>query len=389
MIYLDNAATTPVRPEALQAAWPWLTSEFGNPSSTHELGHRAAIALADARGSIAAWLGCRANEVVFTSGGTEGDNLAILGLALATARGRHIVSARTEHEAVLAAIDALVRLHDFEVTWVAVSSTGEISAEDLRAALRPDTTLVTLMLANNEIGTIHPIAEFSEIAHSVGALMHTDAVQAAGWLDTRVGALGVDALTLSGHKLGAPKGSGAVYLRGRLGVEPILHGGGQEFDRRSGTENVAWAVALATAISLLPDPVADGARVAALRDAFITSVLSAIPRAGLTGPETSGTSGASGTSALRHPASASFTFEGLNGETLLLELESRGVIVSSGSACAAGRTDPSHVLLAVGLESDVAQTSVRFSFSHDTTAAQLEETAQALTAAVTTVSALG
>ncbi|GAB2816669.1 cysteine desulfurase family protein [Alpinimonas psychrophila] len=377
MIYLDNAATTPVRPEALQAAWPWLTSEFGNPSSTHELGHRASGALSNARATVATWLDCRPSEVVFTSGGTEGDNIAILGLALANPRGRHIVSAHTEHEAVLASIDALVRLHNFEVSWLPVSSSGEVTLADVNAALRPGTTLVTLMLANNEIGTIHPIAAIAELAHAVGALMHTDVVQAAGWLDVRVTTLGVDALTLSGHKLGAPKGSGAVYLRGRLAVEPLLHGGGQEFDRRSGTENVAWAVALATAISLLDDPAQEGPRVAQLRDIFITSVQSAIDRAQLTGPQLT-----------RHPAIASFTFAGLNGETLLLELEERNVIVSSGSACAAGKTDPSHVLLAVGIDPEVAQTSVRFSFSHETTAEELTRAVAALTEAVASVTAL-
>lgn len=377
MIYLDNAATTPVRPEALQAAWPWLTSEFGNPSSTHELGHRASGALSNARATVAAWLDCRPTEVVFTSGGTEGDNLAIMGLAFANPRGRHIVSARTEHEAVLASIDALVRLHNFEVSWLPVSVTGEVTLADVSAALRPDTTLVTLMLANNEIGTIHPIAAIATLAHDVGALMHTDVVQAAGWLDVRVSTLGVDALTLSGHKLGAPKGSGAVYVRGRLAVEPLLHGGGQEFERRSGTENVAWAVAFATAISLLGEPAREGLRVAGLRDVFITSVQAAIGRAELTGPERA-----------RHPAIASFTFFGLNGETLLLELEERTVIVSSGSACAAGKTDPSHVLLAVGLDPDVAQTSVRFSFSHATTAEELDLAVAALTEAVASVTAL-
>lgn len=378
MIYLDNAATTPVRAEALQAAWPWLTSEFGNPSSTHELGNRASRALSNARTTVAAWLNCRPSEVIFTAGGTEGDNLAIMGLALANPRGRHLVSARTEHEAVLASIDALVRLHNFEVTWLPVSPAGEVTLADVSASLRPDTTLVTLMLANNEIGTIHPIAAIADLAHAVGALMHTDAVQAGGWLDTRVTTLGVDALTLSGHKLGAPKGSGALSVRGGLALEPILHGGGQEFNRRSGTENVAWAVAFAAAVTLLADPAQEGPRVAELRDGFMASVLEAVPRAELTGPETN-----------RHPAIASFTFAGLSGETLLLELEERDVIVSSGSACAAGKTDPSHVLLAIGREPDIAQTSVRFSFSHATTAEELQQAQTALVAAVASVSALG
>ncbi len=386
MIYLDNAATTPVRPEALQEAWPWLTTEFGNPSSTHELGHRAAAALVAARTRVATRLDCRPSEVVFTSGGTEGDNLAIMGLALAFPRGKHIISARTEHEAVLETLDALERLHGFDITWLPVSRSGEIALPDVARALRPDTTLVTLMLANNEIGTIHPIAEIAALAHEVGAVMHTDAVQASGWLDTRISALGVDALTISGHKLGAPKGSGALYIRGRLSVEPQQHGGGQEFGRRSGTENVAWAVALATAVDLLPEPRTEGARVAQLRNSFVAAVLDRISCAQLTGPAIAASGEDVGGS--RHPAIASFTFAGLNGETLLLELEQRGVVVSSGSACAAGSTDPSHVLLAVGLEADLAQTSVRFSLSHDTTEADLEHAVDALVDAVDAVSSL-
>jgi cysteine desulfurase len=382
MIYLDNASTTPVVPAALEAAWPWLTAEFGNPSSTHELGLRAKTALESARSRIASWLECPASDLVFTSGGTEGDNLAITGLALANPRGKHIVSAKTEHEAVLETLDYLERMHGFEITWLKVDHQGNIDLAELNKALRSDTSLVTLMLANNEIGTTHPLPQIIEAAHAVGALVHTDAVQAAGWLDLRVGkngsvVAGVDALTISGHKLGAPKGSGVAYIRGRLAVEPVLHGGGQEFGRRSGTENVAWAVALATAIDILPDVSMEITRVSALRDAFIAQVLTTVPQAQLTG-----------NAVARHPAIASFTFEGLNGETLLLELEERGVIVSSGSACAAGSNDPSHVLISCGIEPDVAQTSVRFSLSHSTSAEELSTAAAALADAVANVSGL-
>ncbi|MFA9276350.1 MAG: cysteine desulfurase family protein [Rhodoluna sp.] len=383
MIYLDNAATTPVLPAALEAAWPWLTAEFGNPSSTHELGLRAKNALEDARSRIAAWLDCPASDLIFTSGGTEGDNLAITGLALANPRGKHIISARTEHEAVLETLGFLERVHGFEITWLTVDSQGNIELSELTSALRSDTTLVTLMLANNEIGTTHPLPQIIEVAHAVGALVHTDAVQAAGWFDLRVGnngtlVSGVDALTISGHKLGAPKGSGVTYIRGRLAVEPVLHGGGQEFGRRSGTENVAWAVALATAVGALPDSGSEALCVSALRDEFISQVTATVPQAVLTGDPVH-----------RHPAIASFTFAGLNGETLLLELEQRGVIVSSGSACAAGSNDPSHVLIACGIVPDIAQTSVRFSLSHNTTAEELAKAAAALTEAVASVSGLG
>ncbi len=378
MIYLDHAATTPVYPVALEAAWPYLTGEFGNASSTHELGHRASVALENARTRVAHFLGARSSEVVFTSGGTESDNLGVIGLALANPRGKHIVSAKTEHEAVLESFAFLERVHGFEVTWLSVGSFGQISAADFEAALRPDTTLVTLMLANNEIGTRQPIAEFAQLAHDVGALVHTDAVQAAGWIEIDVNALGVDALTISGHKLGAPKGVGALYLRSGVALEPILHGGGQEFGERSGTENVAWAVALATAIDSLgagDEIAARAAQVSELRDAFITDVLNTVDRAKLTGPPTVGTTH-------RSPAIASFVFEGVSGEAVLLQLEERGVIVSSGSACAAGRDDPSHVLLACGLAPELAQTSVRFSLSRHTTAEELAQAAQALRASV-------
>ncbi|MEY3908293.1 MAG: hypothetical protein RLZZ90_200 [Actinomycetota bacterium] len=377
MVYLDNAATTPVNPAALRAAWPWLTEEFGNPSSTHELGQRASDALENARARIAAWLDCRASEVVFTSGGTESDNLGIIGLALANPRGRHIISAKTEHEAVLETLDYLARFHNFEVTWLPVDSLGVIMEADFVAALRDDTTLVSLMLANNEIGTVHPIARFAELAHQVGSAFHTDAVQAAGWLDTRISNLGVDSLALSGHKIGAPKGSGVAYLRGRLAVEPLLHGGGQENGRRSGTENVAWAVALATAIEALPNFAEEHSRVTKLRDDFVAEVLQSVPTATLTGHPKQ-----------RHPGIASFCFEGISGEAVLLELERRGVIVSSGSACAAGSNEPSHVLIACGFNAELAQTAVRFSFSHLTSAEELQQAAAALRESISAVSAI-
>lgn len=365
MIYLDNAATTPVKPEALQAAWPWLTSEFGNPSSQHELGFRAKEALADARARVAKFLNAKNSEVIFTSGGTESDNLGIVGLALAKPRGKHIVSARTEHEAVLQSLEFLQRVHGFEINWLPLDEFGQISG--LQSALRDDTTLVTLMVANNEIGTLHSIAELCETAHASGALFHTDAVQAVGWVELDVAALGIDALSISGHKFGAPKGSGVLYLRGRTAAEPLIHGGGQESGLRSGTENVAWAVALATALELLPSAKPEAQRVAKLRDEFIRGVMHKVPNAVLTGHPTN-----------RLPNIASFCFAGVSGEALLLELERRGVIVSSGSACAAGSDEPSHVLTAIGLDATLAQTAVRFSFAHDTTKEDLDIAVRAL-----------
>lgn len=360
MIYLDNAATTPPSPEAMKAAWPWLSSEFGNASSHHELGHRASVALQQSRETLANFLGCRSSEIVFTSGGTESDNLGIIGLALAYPRGRHIVTSPTEHEAVLASVDYLQRMHGFDVTYVAVDHTGSISLNELRAAMRSDTTLVTLMIGNNEVGTTHPIPEFSTIAHEFGALFHCDAVQGVGWTPINVKELGVDALSISGHKIHAPKGIGALYVNISLSIEPLIHGGGQEFGRRSGTENVAWAVALATAVTALAH--VDKEKISVLRDNFIAGVLQSIPRARLTGHPTH---------RLAHVAS--FVFDGVSGESVLVALEERGVLCSSGSACAAGSDEPSHVLLAMGFDPDLAKTAVRFSFSHSTTSQELNK----------------
>lgn len=381
MIYLDHAATTPVNPAALEAAWPYLTGEFGNPSSTHELGLRADTALTDARSRVARFFGVRPTEVVFTSGGTEGNNFALIGLALTNPRGKHLVSARTEHESVLKTLEFLERVHGFEVTWLPVARDGSISPDALAQALRDDTTLVSLMVVNNEIGTVHPVAEFAAMAHERGALIHTDAVQAVGWVDLKAAQLGVDALTVSGHKFGAPKGSGVTIVRDRLSVEPLLHGGGQEFERRSGTENVAWAVAIATALDTLPEPTGENNRVRALSSALIATVRSHADTVQLSGPEPG---------EHRHPGIVSFVFPGVNGETLLLELEQQhGIIVSSGSACSAGNDDPSHVLMACGYDENIARTSVRISLSHSTTLEEIESAASALVQAHRTVKSLG
>jgi cysteine desulfurase len=379
MIYLDAAATSAVRREVLEAMWPYLTGDFGNPSSHHTVGESAARALAAARASVAAWLGCRASEVTFTSGGTEADNLAVKGIALAAPRGRHIVTTPIEHEAVLESVDYLVRLHGFTATFVPVGTDGLVSPDDFAAALRPDTTLASVMLANNEVGTVQPIAELASLAHVHGIPFHTDAVQAAGWLDLDVHALGVDALSVSGHKIGAPKGIGALYVRGRIPIEPVLHGGGQERGRRSGTENVAGAVALATAARLSGESRGQNVvTVSAARDGFVAAVLGEVPDARLTGHPSA-----------RLPGTASFVFPGTNGEAVLLELERRGIVSSSGSACAAGSEDASHVLLALGFDEDVARTAVRFSWGAEVDADALASVAPAVGDAVRTVAALG
>ncbi|MEV7604820.1 cysteine desulfurase family protein [Paenarthrobacter sp. NPDC089322] len=376
MIFLDAAATTPVRREALEAMWPYLSGEFGNPSSHHSLGETAATALAGARSAVAKVLNCRAGEVTFTSGGTEADNLAVKGIALARQSAdpslNRVVISAVEHPAVEESARYLERVHGFAVDVVAVDGDGLVSVDALREVLRPETALVSIMYANNEIGTVQPIAELSAAAHELGVPFHTDAVQAAGWLPVDVKVLGVDALSLSGHKIGAPKGSGVLFCKGRLSLEPLVHGGGQERGKRSGTENVAGAVALSTALAIShsEQPV-QSARVAELRESFIARVLGAVPDAMLTGHRSQ-----------RLPSVASFCFPGTSGESVLLELERLGVLCSSGSACAAGSDAPSPVLVALGIEPETAQTAVRFSFASSITAAELEEAAAAVETAV-------
>jgi len=368
LIYLDAAATTPVRREVLEAMWPYLTGDFGNASSRHSLGEAAARALAGARAVVAEVLGCRASEVIFTSGGTEADNLAVKGIALGSPRGRRIVTTPIEHEAVLASCDYLRRHHGFDITYLPVDGEGLVSVEDARLALRSDTTLCSVMLANNEVGAIEPVAAIAAVARSMGVPMHADAVQAAGVLDLNVPALGVDAMSLSGHKIGAPKGMGVLYLRSRLQTEPVLHGGGQERGRRSGTENVAGAVGFATALQLAEaSRVERVARLIALRDGLIAGVLAAVPDAMLTGPAVQ-----------RLAGSASFCFPGTSGEAVLLQLEQRGIVCSSGSACAAGSDQPSHVLVAMGIAPEVAQTAVRFTLSDAVTEDQIATVVQAV-----------
>jgi len=383
MIFLDAAATTPVRREVLEAMWPYLSGEFGNPSSHHSLGEAAADALAGARAAVAQVLGCRPGEVTFSSGGTEADNLALKGIALARRAGdpsldRVAVSA-IEHPAVEESADYLRRVHGFTVDVVPVDRHGLVTPDAFAAALRPETALASIMYANNEVGTVQPIPELAALAAGRGIPFHSDAVQAAGWLPIGVKELGVDALSLSGHKLGAPKGSGVLFAKGRLRMEPLVHGGGQERGRRSGTENVAGAVAFATALTLAAEEQPRlSARVTELRDAFIRAVMEAVPGAVLTGhPEQ------------RLPSVASFCFPGTSGESVLLELERRGVVCSSGSACAAGSDAPSPVLLALGLDAELAQTAVRFSFTSAVTEAELGQAAAAVGDAVGSVMGIG
>ncbi|AUI52956.1 cysteine desulfurase family protein [Arthrobacter crystallopoietes] len=372
MIYLDAAATAPVRQEVLEAMWPALTQDFGNPSSHHTVGEAAGRALEYARRTAAQVLGCRPGEIVFTSGGTEANNLAIKGLALASPRGKRIVASAVEHPSVLEAVEYLERLHGFTLVRVPVDPDGVVDLEVLAAELTPETTLCTVMYANNEVGTIQPVEEIARLCREAKVPFHTDAVQAAGWLDLDVSRLGVDALSISGHKLGAPKGCGLLYVSGRRPLEPLVHGGGQENGRRSGTENVAGAVAVATALSLAEKERAETVpRVTGYRDYLIEQVLKALPEAQLTGHRTG-----------RLPASASFCFPGTSGEAVLLELERRGVVCSSGSACAAGSDEPSAVLLAIGIDPAVAQTAVRLTFTAAVKEAEIALAVRAVVSAV-------
>lgn len=390
MFYLDRAATTPVRREVLEAMWPWLTGAFGNPSSTHAVGDAAARGLAAARSVVADALGCRPGELVFTSGGTEGANTAVKGIALATPRGRHVVTSAIEHEAVLESCRYLERHHGFTVTVLPVEPDGTVRAEVLRAALRPDTTLVSIAHADNEIGTVQDIPALAAEAHAVGARFHTDAVQSAPWLPVGLDVLGVDAVSVSGHKTGAPKGTGALAVRAGVALEPLLHGGGQERGRRSGTEDVAGAVGLARAwTSLLAERSAAATTATRTRDAVVDGVLARVPGAVLTGAPHR-----------RLPGHASFCFTavpgvdgapalpGVHGETVLLELEQRDVVSSSGSACAAGSTEASHVLTALGLSEDVARSAVRLTFDATLTDADVPLVVTAVAEAVATVRGL-
>ncbi|KAA9086648.1 cysteine desulfurase family protein [Microbacterium radiodurans] len=354
MLYLDHAASGPVRPEVLEAMAPFLTRRYGNPSSVHGYGEDVSSALEDARARVARVVGMRPGDIVFTSGGTEANNLAVAGITLG-ARGRtpgHVVTTAVEHESVLAACDHLRRLHGYTITVLPVDGNGRVDPDAVAAAVRDDTALVSVGWANNETGTVQDLPAVVAAVAAAGrpVPVHSDAVQAAGWLP--LGGSGVSALSITGHKLGAPAGTGVAAIRGRIPLEPVIHGGGQERGRRSGTQNVAGAVGIARALELAEHERADAAASArSVRDAFGAQVVAEVPGARVT---------AAG--AERLPGLIAFTFAGASGEAVLLELERRGIVTSSGSACAAGSSDASHVLLALGLDDDATRTAVRFSF---------------------------
>lgn len=361
-IYADNAATTRLSDTALNAMLPYLQGEYGNPSSLHSVGQRAQEALTDARARIAARLGCQPTEVIFTSGGSEADNQAIRSVAaFGKLKGKtHIISTAFEHHAVLHTLEALDK-EGFTVTLLDVHEDGMVSAQQVEEAITPETCLVTIMYANNEIGTVQPIAEIGEVCRRHGVLFHTDAVQAVGHLPVNVAEQNIDLLSLSAHKFHGPKGIGVLYARRGVPIFPLIHGGAQERNRRGGTENIPAIVGMAAALDEACDHLEEDTRkLTALRERLIAG-LSNIPHSVLNGHREH-----------RLPGTVNFCFEGIEGESLLLLLDDKGVYASSGSACTSGSLDPSHVLLAIGRPHEIAHGSLRLSLSPDTTQEEVD-----------------
>lgn len=372
-IYLDHASTTPLGREALEAMLPYLSEHWGNPSSIHRSGRRARQGLDEARETVAMLIGAKPREIVFTSGGTESDNLAISGVAwAASARGRHIITTAIEHKAVLQAC-ALLERHGFEITYLAVDQHGLVDPAAVEAAITDRTVLVSVMAANNEVGTIQPIAEIGSICRAHRVAFHVDAVQAAPFLPIDVNTWQVDLLSVSAHKLYGPKGSGALFVRQGTPLVPLLQGGAQERQRRAGTENVAGAAGLAAAFAVAAEEskrTAENDRLTSQRDALLAGML-AVPGASLTGhPQ------------LRLPNSASVVFDGIEGGDLVAALDLEDIEASTGSACTTGSVEPSHVLLAMGIEPERARGSLRMTLGRENTSADVAETIEAVTRCV-------
>jgi cysteine desulfurase len=357
VIYLDHASTTPVDPAVASAMLPWHTEQYGNPSTVYSLGLTAARAVQEARESIAQAIGSDPEEIYFTSGGTESDNWAILGTAEAQQKkGRHLITSTIEHHAVLESMEYLEK-HGCEITRVPVDGGGLVDPESLRRALRPDTILVSVMHANNEIGTIQPLAEIGKITREAGVLLHVDAVQTAGKLPLNVDELGVDMLSVSAHKLYGPKGIGFMYLRKRTRISPLFHGGGQEKGRRAGTHNVPGIVGMAKAFELASGRMSDDAvREAALRNRLWRGLSENIEAIYLNGDPVR-----------RLPNNLNVRLDGIEGEAMILMLDMEGICVSSGSACTTGSLEPSHVLLALGIPAEQAHGSLRVTLGRGTT----------------------
>lgn len=363
MIYLDHNATTPLAAEALEAMLPFLESHHGNPSSVHAAGRRTRAAIDDARDQIAKLLGAKPHEIIFTGGGTESDNLAIMGLARShAAKGKHLITAKTEHHAVLHAFEYLQRHEGFEVSWLPVDRFGVVDLEALKTALRPDTTLVSLMAANNETGTLQPINEVAAICERHGVLLHSDMIQAFGKMHVHVGQ--ADAISLAAHKFYGPQGVGLLYLKAGIPIQSTHFGGFHENQRRPGTENVAAIVGMVRAAELvLQGMEAELARQALLRDRLWSGIAGVFPQAVMNGHATQ-----------RLANTLNISFPGIDGETLLMNLDLEGICASSGSACMVGSILPSHVLMAMGATPDMARSTVRFSLGKRSSLAEIDET---------------
>lgn len=371
-IYFDHAATTPLCKEALDKMLPYMTEVFGNPNSQHYYGRESVKAVDEARDGISKIINCKPNELYFTSGGTEGDNWAMRGIAHAHKnKGKHLIISPIEHAAMIVTAKSLVK-EGFEVDFMKVDEEGFVDLEHLKSIIRDDTIFVGCMMANNEVGTIEPIKQIAEIAHAHGAVMFTDAVQAAGVLKIDVKELGVDMMSMSAHKIYGPKGVGALYIRNGLKVESILTGGHQERMKRGGTTNVAGIVGFYEAFKIADRDIDKNFEyVSSLRDRFIDRILSEVPFVKLNGPREN-----------RLPANADFSFKFIEGESILFSLDLAGIAVSSGSACSSGSLEPSHVLLALGLPDELAHGSIRFSFGKHNTVEEVDYAVDTIKSAV-------
>lgn len=368
MIYLDNAATTKTAPQAVEAMLPYFFEQYGNPSAVYSLGSSAKKAINRAKRTIAGAIGAKQEEIYFTSGGTEADNWALKAAAGACAgKGRHIITTRIEHHAILHTCEYLQKA-GYEITYLEVDSEGLVDPAGLRAAIRPDTILISVMFANNEVGTIEPIAEIGAIAREKGILFHTDAVQAFGQIPIDVEALHIDMLSASGHKMNGPKGIGFLYIRSGVKLGPLLHGGAQERNRRAGTENVPGIVGMeAATVQAMKGMEEKAARESRLRDYLIERIEKEIPHCRLNGHRTK-----------RLPGNVNFSFLCAEGESMLIMLDLKGICASSGSACTSGALDPSHVLLALGLKQEEASGSLRLTLSEENTREELDYVVESL-----------
>ena len=368
MIYLDNAATTRTAPEAVEAMLPYFSEFYGNASTVYEFVAKSKEAVSHARETIANAIGAKENEIYFTAGGSESDNWAIKAAAEAyQGKGKHIITSKIEHHAVLHTCQWLEQ-NGFEVTYLDVDEFGVVKLEELKKAIRPDTILISIMFANNEIGTIEPVAEIGKIAREHGVLFHTDAVQAFGQVPIDVDALNIDMLSSSGHKLNGPKGIGFLYIRKGVKIRSFVHGGAQERKRRAGTENVPGIVGFGKAVELAAANMEERTRKEReLRDYLMDRVLKEVPFTRVNGDRTS-----------RLPNNANFCFQFVEGESLLIMLDMKGICGSSGSACTSGSLDPSHVLLAIGLPHEIAHGSLRLTLGQDTTKEDIDYTVEAI-----------